>query len=294
MFPCSCSQTFATFGTIRSVRRKVDTRVKSCTPIAYCLWLASEGTLLHALASSNHGSIVMALLFISLGIDIAAKNSAGECAMFVAATNGHHELVSLLLNYGAVLNGRNRRSLTILHAACLNRQKTVVEQLLANHCDIDAHDRKGKTPLMMMCHEGFIDMVVILLQHGASVTKVDLFGWTPLHFAASAGHLRCVQLLVQHFDAPVRAVNKAMQIPADLAEDQCLAFLQHVMSATESHGEPVSKTGDLLPVTPLAHLCVDLSSGSFIRIGSFSGPRDVVHSLAVFVTTHAKSTCCLS
>ncbi|KAK1269806.1 putative E3 ubiquitin-protein ligase XBOS32 [Acorus gramineus] len=81
-----------------------------------------------------------------------------------SAAQGHHEIVSLLLESGVEINLRNYR---------------------------------GQTALMQACQFGHWEVVLILMLFKANIHKSDyLNGGTALHFAAINGHSRCIRLLL--------------------------------------------------------------------------------------------------
>ncbi|CAN6461990.1 unnamed protein product [Victoria cruziana] len=84
-----------------------------------------------------------------------------------SAAQGHHEIVSLLLESGVDINLRNYR---------------------------------GQTALMQACHHGHWEVVLTLILYRANIHKADyLTGGTALHFAAANGHPRCIRLLLADY-----------------------------------------------------------------------------------------------
>ncbi|KAL5699369.1 RING-type E3 ubiquitin transferase [Ranunculus cassubicifolius] len=84
-----------------------------------------------------------------------------------SASQGHHEIVSLLLDSGVDINVRNYR---------------------------------GQTALMQACQHGHWEVVLTLVLSKANIHKVDcLNGGTALHFAALNGHTRCIRLLLADY-----------------------------------------------------------------------------------------------
>lgn len=81
-----------------------------------------------------------------------------------SAAQGHHEIVSLLLESGVDINLRNFR---------------------------------GQTALMQACQFGHWEVVQTLMLFKANIHRTDyLNGGTALHFAALNGHTRCIRLLL--------------------------------------------------------------------------------------------------
>ncbi|GAB2267474.1 E3 ubiquitin-protein ligase xbat32 [Dionaea muscipula] len=84
-----------------------------------------------------------------------------------SAAQGHHEIVSLLIESGVDINLRNYR---------------------------------GQTALMQACQYGHWEVVQTLILFRANIHKVDyLNGGTALHLAALNGHSRCVRMLLADY-----------------------------------------------------------------------------------------------
>lgn len=84
-----------------------------------------------------------------------------------SAAQGHHEIVSLLLESGVDINLRNYR---------------------------------GQTALMQACQHGHWEVVLILILFKANIHRADyLNGGTALHLAALNGHSRCIRLLLADY-----------------------------------------------------------------------------------------------
>ncbi|KAE8711232.1 E3 ubiquitin-protein ligase XBAT32 [Hibiscus syriacus] len=92
-----------------------------------------------------------------------ARNSP----LHYSAAQGHHEIVSLLLESGVDINLRNYR---------------------------------GQTALMQACQYGHWEVVQTLILFGANIHKADyLNGGTALHLASLNGHSRCMRLLLADY-----------------------------------------------------------------------------------------------
>lgn len=84
-----------------------------------------------------------------------------------SAAQGHHEIVTLLLESGVDINLRNYR---------------------------------GQTALMQACQHGHWEVVQILILFKANIHRADyLNGGTALHLAALNGHTRCIRLLLADY-----------------------------------------------------------------------------------------------
>jgi ankyrin repeat protein len=85
----------------------------------------------------------------STGLDVNAKDDVGEPALHHAASQGHKEIVELLIAKGADVNAKKNSDQTLLHTAATNGKKETVELLIAADADVNAKAKDGKTPLDM-------------------------------------------------------------------------------------------------------------------------------------------------
>ncbi len=111
---------------------------------------------------------VQALLEVSPDL-VFSKDIAGWTPLYLAAANGHKDVVELLLANHAEVNAKDRDGRTPLHAAATFGHKDVVELLLANHADINARDKNGNTALDVAGAAiigGSKDVEELLRQHG--------------------------------------------------------------------------------------------------------------------------------
>ncbi len=74
----------------------------------------------------------------------------------------------------------------------------VVELLLSNRAKVDAEDEYSYTPLHWVAIKGHSDMAGLLLANNAGVNAIAKDGETPLHEAATAGHKDVAELLLAH------------------------------------------------------------------------------------------------
>ena len=92
----------------------------------------------------------------------------------VAAKNGHHEIVLVLIAAGAT---------------------------------VDLADDNGCTPLWMAASNGHLEIVATLIAHNATVDLANNEGFTPLCIAAARGHVEIVRLLI-HANADTTLGNE--------------------------------------------------------------------------------------
>ena len=111
------------------------------------------------------------------------KDRSGSAAVYLAAANGHTEVLQLLLHSGA---------------------------------DPDAGSKSGLTTVHQAARMGHAKALQLLLQSGANPHTADSNGWTAVFWAAAGGHTKALQLLLQSGASP-NAVAKDGDTPVSIA-----------------------------------------------------------------------------
>ncbi|KAF0702256.1 hypothetical protein AaE_016039 [Aphanomyces astaci] len=94
----------------------------------------------------------------------------GLTALYIAASDGNEELVTLLLHYHADVALRTNCGGTALTIAASNGNGTIVDMLLQDGVNINATDRNRNTPLLLAVKHGHEQNVQKLLDARADVT----------------------------------------------------------------------------------------------------------------------------
>ena len=131
------------------------------------------------------------------GVDVDARCSQGETALYRASKAGHEDIVQLLLEAGAETSGSTSRC--PLYAACEHGSTQIADLLLQHGADPNASSAStegpyiplmsrisayvassSSSPICCAMKKGYIDVVDLLLKHGADVNTQDHAGKSAL------------------------------------------------------------------------------------------------------------------
>jgi ankyrin repeat protein len=137
---------------------------------------------------------VAEVLIQAKGINVNFLNSANESALMYAALKGQLALAKLLISKDADVN---KTGWTPLHYAATNGHVDVIQLLLDNHAFVDAASPNGSTPLMLAAQYGTAQAVKLLLDEGAEPLQKNEQGLTPIDFARRASRIDAERLIAE-------------------------------------------------------------------------------------------------
>lgn len=150
--------------------------------------------------AAHCGQVPVLKQLLELGADIESGNPDHGTALIRASSTGIKEAVQVLLKKVTrqVVDSQDLSGSTALHVAVTEGHIEIVNMLLDCHASTDCRNYKKWTPLHMAAMKGNVEIVRALLRRGAKVNAVDRIetGNTPLHLAASYGHDNVVQTLI--------------------------------------------------------------------------------------------------
>ncbi|XP_071836319.1 uncharacterized protein [Apostichopus japonicus] len=167
---------------------------------------ADGSTCAHIAASKGSVAVIKELLrFNRSGVCSARNKKKDSTALHLAASGGHSQVVSVLLEAGASPTEETSDGLTAIHLAAKEGHVSVLEVLKGKVPWNAPSVKSGLTALHIAAHTGQIDFVREMLptvpatirsEISAGVALGDDYGLTPLHLACQSGHEGLVRLLL--------------------------------------------------------------------------------------------------
>lgn len=249
-------------------------------------------TPLHCAAQSGNAATVN--LILSLGGDIAIKDTQGEIPLHYAAQKGDMEIVERLIEAGSDLNALNNMEQTPLFNAILSGSIETCVLLKEKGAQIDTKDRHGWTPLLFAAWSGHDKIVSMLLSAGADASNTDGIGWTPLHAACFGGHLETVKLLADPglIESPSQSGDRPLHWAIGRGHRDVVAYLLRKGADKESLGAQRLTAIQLaawlghVPIIELLleegsdiHVLDEIYGRNLIQLAILRNQKDVVHRL---------------
>lgn len=160
--------------------------------------LHDESTPLHRAASMGH--VQVASILIDHGADVNARTKDRSTPLHVASERGHLEFVRFLLKCGADVTAQNNVEQSPLHWALRGTGPNLelARILLEGGADPNARDYAGYTPLHLASCKALLDFMHLLLDYGADVSIQDNNRRTPLSWAAMMERDEASRILIEH------------------------------------------------------------------------------------------------
>lgn len=119
----------------------------------------------------------------------------GQTALFVAAGNGHVEIIKLLLSKGADVTAESVEGNTPLVWGAFQGQAEAVRLLLDAGAEPDQTNKEGATALVVAAQQGHIEVVKVLIDKSASCNLPRTDGNSALSYAIQNNHQNVAQFL---------------------------------------------------------------------------------------------------
>lgn len=126
------------------------------------------------------------------GIKVEVRNAADESPLMLAALKGELALCQVLIKKGADVN---KPGWAPLHYAATNGHLDIMNLLLEENAYIDAESPNGTTPLMMAAQYSDESSVKLLLEAGADPLLRNALGLSALDFANRASRTESANII---------------------------------------------------------------------------------------------------
>jgi ankyrin repeat protein len=152
-----------------------------------------EMTPMHAAASAGHANILS--LLIEHGADVECQGISDDTPLHRASLSGKLEAGHFLLDGGADIEAGNRFDFTALICAAVYGHVEFARMLLERGALIDVRGYNGQTALHYAAWYDKIQIARLLLEYGADVKARNGWGETPSQMGSRNGHHSIVELL---------------------------------------------------------------------------------------------------
>ncbi|XP_032543191.1 ankyrin repeat domain-containing protein 16 isoform X2 [Chiroxiphia lanceolata] len=160
-------------------------------------WGRLGDTLLHHAARLGHRD-VLEFLVRELGMDVEAANGDYKRPIHEAASMGHGECVSFLLERGASVDCLKKGDWTPLMMACTRKNLEVIRSLVEHGANPLLRNKDGWNCFHIASREGHPEVLRYLLDVSPGIWDTEsTIRRTPLHTAAMHGCSRVVELLLE-------------------------------------------------------------------------------------------------
>ncbi|MDD3934838.1 ankyrin repeat domain-containing protein [Rhodoferax sp.] len=144
------------------------------------------------LALKNDAFKVASVLVSHPRIKVEVRNTADESPLMLAALKGELQLCRLMIQKGGDIN---KPGWAPLHYAATHGHLEVLSLLLEEHAYIDAASPNNTTPLMMAAHYGTPAAVQLLLEAGADPMLRNDLGLSAFDFAVRAQRMDSAEII---------------------------------------------------------------------------------------------------
>ncbi|KAL6244479.1 hypothetical protein RBB50_008721 [Rhinocladiella similis] len=148
--------------------------------------------------ATEQGNVEIVTTLLQAGALVAAQDSIKTTALHVAARRGYLSIVRLLVLAGGLVDVQDRDGLCPLDYAATGGYTEIVRYLLENGGNMWHKGHEAWTPLHRASRGGHTDTVSLFLRRNADVLAADMRGSIPLHSAVRSGNMSTARVLLEH------------------------------------------------------------------------------------------------
>jgi ankyrin repeat protein len=190
-------------------------------------------------------------------LDEFYADQQGCTALMIAAELGHLDLMTLLMDRGALVNTQRHDGNSALHLASKHENIDAMQLLLQRDADINQVNALGYTALAEAAQNGVTLSLEFLINNSADVNLAVSDGdLSPVFLAAEGGHDEAVGMLISA-GADVDAAASTARYTAVQSNHETTLALNNTQFAPPSENDDYSQSAsDKLDVDILTPLCV--------------------------------------
>ena len=170
-------------------------------------------------AQNGHPEVIEMLARYSA--DLNQATAEGGPPVLVAAQQGHGAVIEMLAKCGASLKLRwEKNGATAACFAAQNGHVEVIEVLAKYGADLNLEIEGGKAPAYLAAKWGHLEVIKMIAELGADLNKRNKSGETPAMIAAGRGHLEIVQIIHTHVQALRKVRDECDEYLDELGSDK--------------------------------------------------------------------------
>lgn len=147
----------------------------------------------HLMQASYQANHELMTILLDFGADVNFQNISKDTALIKSLPYGDAQTIKLLVDAGADVQQKNVVGESALASASYHNRIKVIPALLELGADVNERGRAGRTAIMWASSKGGVELVKLLLKSGADISIKDDDGWTALMHASSSDHTETVQ-----------------------------------------------------------------------------------------------------
>ena len=152
--------------------------------------------------AAQNGHLEMVRLLMTLTTNPNGAINDGRTPIHQAVTYGHLEIIQCLMTSTTNPNIADLSGWTPIHTAAGHGYLEIVQLLMTSTTNPNVADNSGETPIHLAAANGHPEIIKLLMTLTTNPNIADNDGWTPIHSAAFYGHLETVRLLMKTTNNP--------------------------------------------------------------------------------------------